>query len=99
MRRGATAWPSTHRNVFEEAMDKLREALEEVQLTEEELRRQNEELAAAQLEAVIARERYAELFNFAPAAHLVTDLGATPSRTRCCGSARRHQGTTSPSSS
>jgi len=74
MRRGATAWPSTHRKVFEEAIDKLREALEEVQGTEEELRRQNEELAAAQLEAVIARERYAELFDFAPAAHLVTDL-------------------------
>jgi PAS domain S-box-containing protein len=74
MRRGATTWPPAHRNIFEEAMDKLREALEEVQDTEEELRRQNEELAAAQLEAVIARERYAELFNFAPAAHLVTDL-------------------------
>src|SRR3989454_3403759 len=74
MRRGATTWPPAHRNIFEEAMDKLREALEEVQATEEELRRQNEELAAAQLEAVIARERYAELFNFAPAAHLVTDL-------------------------
>src|SRR5207237_4662207 len=74
MRRGATTWPPAHRNIFEEVMDKLREALEEVQATEEELRRQNEELAAAQLEAVIARERYAELFNFAPAAHLVTDL-------------------------
>src|SRR3989442_7563 len=72
IRRDATAWPSTHRKVFDEALDKLREALEEVQVTEAALRRQNEELSAAQLEAVIARERYAELFNFAPAAQLVT---------------------------
>ena len=55
----------------------MREASEEVQLSEEALRQQNEELSAAQLEAVIARERYAELFNFAPAAHLVTDLEGT----------------------
>jgi len=74
MRRGATSWPSTHRDVFEQAMDKLREALEEVQVTEDELRRQNAELSAAQLEATVARERHAELFNFAPVAHVVTDL-------------------------
>lgn len=46
---------------------------EELQIADEELRVQNEELVAAQERAQAERQRYQELFEFAPDGYLVTD--------------------------
>ncbi|AFY32659.1 PAS domain S-box protein [Calothrix sp. PCC 7507] len=51
----------------------LQLALEELQVAEEELRQQNEELAGAREVAELDRQRYQDLFEFAPHGYLVTD--------------------------
>ncbi|HYN87736.1 MAG TPA: ATP-binding protein, partial [Ardenticatenaceae bacterium] len=61
---------STAAEVFEE----LGNAIEELRVAEEELRQQNEELAAAQVLIATERQRYQELFEFAPDGYVVTDL-------------------------
>ncbi|MBH8562911.1 PAS domain S-box protein [Nostoc sp. CENA67] len=52
----------------------LQQALEELQAVEEELRQQNEELAFAHEIAELERQRYQDLFEFAPNGYLVTDV-------------------------
>jgi PAS domain-containing protein len=47
--------------------------LEELQVSGEELRVQNEELAAARQTVETERQRYQELFDFAPDGYLVTN--------------------------
>jgi PAS domain S-box-containing protein len=49
-------------------------ALEELQVAEEELRQQNEELIEAQHKVEAERQRYRELFEFAPDGYLITDM-------------------------
>ncbi|MGV0108393.1 histidine kinase [Nostoc sp. DSM 114160] len=51
----------------------LQQALEELQVVEEELREQNEELGVARELVELERQRYRDLFEFAPDAYLVTD--------------------------
>jgi PAS domain S-box-containing protein len=51
----------------------LQQALEELQVVEEELRQQNEELAIARELVELERQRYQDLFEFAPDGYLVTD--------------------------
>ncbi|MGG6269499.1 PAS domain-containing sensor histidine kinase [Leptolyngbya sp. AN03gr2] len=58
-------------------LEELRSALEELHVAEEELRQQNESLLTAQSTIEAERERYQELFEFAPDAYLVTDLSGT----------------------
>src|SRR5262245_28014638 len=48
-------------------------ALEELSTAAEELRAQNDQLAAAQQVIIAERQKYQELFNFAPDGYLVTD--------------------------
>ncbi len=55
------------------ALEELNTAFEELQVAEEELRAQNEELAVAQAAMEAERQRYQELFEFAPDGYLVTD--------------------------
>lgn len=55
------------------AFEELNTALEELQATNEELHRQNEALAAAYQAREAERQRYQELFEFAPDGYLVTD--------------------------
>jgi PAS domain-containing protein len=50
---------------------------EELQVAVEELQQQNEALAAAKLEVEIQRQRYQDLFDFAPHGYLVTDPNGT----------------------
>ena len=59
--------------VVEESLEELRVALEELQVAEEELIQQNQELAIARNDIEIERQRYRDLFEFAPDAYLVTD--------------------------
>ena len=56
-----------------EAFEELGAALEELQVAEEELRQQNSELADARALVEAERQRYQELFEFAPDGYLVTD--------------------------
>lgn len=56
------------------AVKELGVANEELQVALEELERQNEELAIALETARLERQRYEELFEFSPEAHLVTDF-------------------------
>lgn len=59
---------------IEDCLEELFSALEELSIAEEELRQQNEMLIAAQSEIEAERQRYQELFEFAPDAYLITDL-------------------------
>ncbi len=53
----------------------LMETLEELQVVEEELRQQKEELAIARETTELEHRRYQDLFDLAPDAYLVTDVG------------------------
>ena len=63
--------------VLMESFEKLYHVVEELHIAEEELRQQNEELAAARLVAEGERQRYQELFDFAPDGYVVTDATGT----------------------
>ncbi|WP_216351395.1 PAS domain S-box protein [Leptolyngbya sp. 'hensonii'] len=52
----------------------LQIALEEIQVSEEELQIQNEDLMIANQTAEVERQRYEDLFNFAPDGYLVTNI-------------------------
>jgi PAS domain S-box-containing protein len=56
-----------------QAIEELRTALEELRVAEEELREQNEQLTTANQQVAIERQRYQELFDFAPDGYLVTN--------------------------
>src|SRR3954471_10664622 len=55
----------------------LLEALEELRVADEELRQQNEELAASRDVIDRERQKFFELFDFAPDAYVVTDTNGT----------------------
>jgi PAS domain S-box-containing protein len=74
LRSGALS-DADHQTAFEEALAELQTSLEELRVAEEELRRQHEELVAAHDTLERERVRYRDLFEFAPDALLVTDLG------------------------
>ncbi|TLY26112.1 MAG: PAS domain S-box protein, partial [Nitrospirae bacterium] len=57
----------------EASMNMVGAVIEELQVAEEELRAQNEELATARQAIEAERERYKDLFEFAPDGYVVTD--------------------------
>jgi PAS domain S-box-containing protein len=60
--------------LLEETLEQLQSALEELRVAEEELSFQNHRLVLANQKLEAERERYRELFHFAPDAYLVTDM-------------------------
>ncbi|MBI2816597.1 MAG: response regulator [Acidobacteria bacterium] len=62
---------------FRDANSALRLNIEQIQRAEAELQRQNRELVLAQRQLDGERQRYHDLFNFAPDSYLVTDLNGT----------------------
>src|SRR5215510_15475714 len=66
------AEPGQAAEVLPEVLEDLQTALEELHVAEEEQYQQNETLAAAHLTAEVERQRYQELFDFAPDGYLVT---------------------------
>ena len=72
----------THESCFQEqeleiiaqAFEELCITLEELQIANEELCKQNEELSLAHQAVEAERQRYLDLFEFAPDAYLVTDM-------------------------
>jgi PAS domain S-box-containing protein len=55
------------------AVEELRTALEELQVAEEELRHQNQELLTTRHQLEVERQRYQDLFEFAPDCYLLTN--------------------------
>lgn len=66
---------STHASeeMLLEALEELQTSLEELRVAEEELKQQHEELAIARAIVEAERQRYHDLFEFAPDGYLVTD--------------------------
>src|SRR5215216_2598282 len=65
--------PDADQNVLlGDALEELRTSLEELQVAEEELRVQNEALVQTRNEIEIERQRYQNLFDFAPDGYIVT---------------------------
>jgi len=65
--------PDAARALLEEAATAFGTTLEEMRVAEEEIRRQNEELVETRLSSEAQRQRYQDLFDFAPDAYIVTD--------------------------
>lgn len=65
-------WRQSHMIVV--CLEELRLALEELRIAEEELQEQNHALLVARQAIEDERQRYQELFEFAPDAYLVTDV-------------------------
>ncbi|HEY9658590.1 MAG TPA: ATP-binding protein [Allocoleopsis sp.] len=66
--------PSQPPNLVMECLQELCVALEELHIAEEELRQQNETLIEARYQEELERQRYQELFEFAPDGYVVTDI-------------------------
>jgi PAS domain S-box-containing protein len=58
-------------------LDDLRSALQELQISEAELRQQNEQLVVTRQALEDERQRYLNLFEFAPDGYIVTDIQGT----------------------
>ncbi|MGL5922295.1 PAS domain-containing protein, partial [Chroococcidiopsis sp.] len=59
--------------LLEQSLEELRITLEELHVAEEEILAQNEELAIVRTQIEIERQRYLDLFEFAPDGYIVTD--------------------------
>lgn len=64
---------SKQKRELELVNEELKVTLEELQVAEQELRQQNEELAVAQQVIEVEKQRYQDLFNFAPSGYIITD--------------------------
>ena len=62
------------RSMWEETSEALGVTMEEMRVAEEELRQQNDELEESRRAIEAERQRYHDLFDFAPDGYLVTDL-------------------------
>lgn len=72
----SVALPTLQKQSLTEALEEHYITVQELQVASEELRCQNEELAAARQVVEAERQRYQELFEFAPDGYLVTDPNA-----------------------
>lgn len=59
--------------LLSEVFKELHSALEELEVADRELRQQNQELCLAQAAVEAERQRYQDLFEFAPDGYLMTD--------------------------
>lgn len=71
--RSAEESPVVSKELLAEALAELSINLQELQVAGEELRRQNDELMASRQAVESERQRYQELFDFAPGGYLVTN--------------------------
>lgn len=62
---------------FPQIREQLHAALQDLQAAKDALRQQNEALAAARQTVEVQRQRYHDLFEFAPDSYVVTDLEGT----------------------
>lgn len=69
--------PVRPRGLLPQALEELQLSVEELRVADEEMRVQNEELSRSRLRLEAERQRYQDLFEFAPDGYLVTDLDGT----------------------
>ncbi|MFB2773108.1 ATP-binding protein [Pelatocladus sp. BLCC-F211] len=69
----ANTSPLPSSEILHDSLEELNTALEELRVAEEEVRQQNEELRNIRYALDVERQRYKELFDFAPDAYLVTN--------------------------
>ncbi len=72
-----TTKPTRPRGLLPQALEELQLSVEELRVAEEEMRVQNEELGRGRLRLEAERQRYQDLFDFAPDGYLVTSLDGT----------------------
>ncbi|MGB6299271.1 MAG: PAS domain S-box protein, partial [Rivularia sp. (in: cyanobacteria)] len=65
--------PPQQDDLLLEAFEQLSNSVEELHVVEEELQQQNEQLVEYQEKLSKERERYQELFDFAPEGYIITD--------------------------
>ncbi|MBD3560120.1 response regulator, partial [Planktothrix sp. FACHB-1355] len=65
--------PSQHPELLPQALEELGVSLEELRVSQEVLHEQNQELLEAHTSLELERQRYRELFEFAPDSYLITD--------------------------
>lgn len=65
---------SQHPELLPEALEELSASLEELRMSQEALHQQNQELLEAHVALEVERQRYRELFEFAPDGYLITDI-------------------------
>jgi PAS domain S-box-containing protein len=75
--KNGDANPPRTRGLLPQALEELQSSLEELRVAEEEMRVQNEELARGRLRLEAERQRYQDLFDFAPDGYLVTTQDGT----------------------
>jgi PAS domain S-box-containing protein len=66
--------PESQEDLLLQAFEQLRTSLDELHVAEEELRQQNEQLVNIHQQVELERQRYQELFEFAPDGYLVTNV-------------------------
>ena len=71
--QGKSTAPSEQRELLAESVEEFSAALEQLQVIDEEMRRQNDELIATRAAVEAERRRYQELFELAPGGYVVTD--------------------------
>lgn len=79
----AEGTPLGQQDLLIEAFDEFQTTLEELLVAEEELRAANEDMAAAREAVEIERQRYQDLFEFAPDGYLVTDTNGVIQEANC----------------
>jgi transcriptional regulator with PAS, ATPase and Fis domain len=75
--------PLQPQNLLEEVFEEVSTVLEELQVAQEELLQQNQELVTARQAVEAQRQRYQDLFDFAPDAYLVTDVAGNIQEANC----------------
>ena len=73
LRRQVTEGPASRQTLLDVAFETMNSTIEELRVAEEEMRQQNEALAAAHDVVATWRHHYEDLFESAPEAYLVTD--------------------------
>ncbi|GAB4380156.1 MAG: hypothetical protein Kow00121_35830 [Elainellaceae cyanobacterium] len=73
LQQRANDLPELQQTLLSEALEELQAVLEELQASEAELHHQNEVLVNTRQAVESERQRYKELFEFAPDGYLVTD--------------------------
>src|SRR5438874_6591297 len=74
LKKSATGSPDHQHAVLLQTFEELSTAFEELSAAESELRSQADALAETRAEVDAERQRYRDLFEFAPDGYLVTDL-------------------------
>lgn len=74
LKQRSQEFPWAHNDMTAESLEELSTALEELHVAAEEMRCQHESLMEAQETILAERQRYLDLFEFAPDAYVVTDL-------------------------